>query len=500
MLNDQFDRAAPKGSFWESVITQKFSKPAVLIFLLAASIGSSFFIARGGLINVAIILILIIGLPIIYATVAYPKFGIITLISISFIINYVSKAAPDDAPIGLVMDGLTYLLILGFIINKLKDKKRLGYYFDNAISYLILIWLIYNVLEVVNPAATSKLAWLYTVRTVAFLMILFYVFVYQIRSKEFIKLLLKLWLGFAFLGALSAFQQEHFGFFGWENKWLNADPLRVSLLFINGHMRKFGIFSDPVVFSYNMVAGALLCLSLIISNIKTYKKIILTFLMIFFLMVMLYSGTRAAYVLIPAAIIMLAILKYSKKVFILVMLAGVILFVLINMPTSNASLYRFQSAFRPGKDASFNVRAENQRRIKPYILSHPIGGGLGSVGIWGARFSPNSYLSKFPPDSGYVRVAVEMGWIGLFLFCLLNFVILYRGIYYYYIIKDPQLKTYCLAMILVIFAFDIGNYPQQATVQYPSNILFFLAIAILNVTMRLDLEKRNLAPVLTGQI
>jgi hypothetical protein len=43
----------------------------------------------------------------------------------------------------------------------------------------------------------------------------------------------------------------------------------------------------------------------------------------------------------------------------------------------------------------------------------------------------------------------------------------------------------------VIFAFDCGNYLQQATVQYPSNILFFLAIAILNVSMRLDLEKRQ---------
>jgi len=112
--------------------------------------------------------------------------------------------------------------------------------------------------------------------------------------------------------------------------------------------------------------------------------------------------------------------------------------------------------------------------------------------VWGQRFSPNSYLAKFPPDSGYVRVAVEMGWIGLLLFCIFNCVILYRGIYYYYVIKDPELKTYCLAMILIIFAFNIGNYPQQAFVQYPSNILFYLAVAIMGVTMRLDVEQTKL--------
>jgi O-antigen ligase len=498
MLNNPIKSNAHGETFWNSIIIQKFSKPIVLIFVLLASLAASYYVAMGGVINALILLILIVGLPAIYATVAYPQFGIIILIGVSFIINYVSRVAPDDAPIGIVMDGLTYLLILGFFIKQQKDGKQWGYYFNNEISYFILAWLVYNLLEALNPVADSTLAWLYTVRTVAFLMLMYYVFVFHIRTKEYIKLLFKVWLAFEFLGALSAYQQENFGFFGWETKWLVSDPLRVSLLFINGHMRKFGIFSDPVVFAYNMVAGALLCLALIISNIKIYKKVILTFLMFFFIVVMLYSGTRASFVLIPAAIILLAILKFSKRVFVMVMITGAILFVLIRIPTSNASLYRFQSAFKPSKDASFNVRAENQRRIKPYILAHPIGGGLGSVGIWGERFSPNSYLSKFPPDSGYVRVAVEMGWIGLFLYCLLNFVILYKGIYYYYIIKDPQLKTYCLAMILVIFAFDIGNYPQQATVQYPSNILFFLAIAILNVTMRLDLEKRQPKPITAG--
>ena len=222
-------------------------------------------------------------------------------------------------------------------------------------------------------------------------------------------------------------------------------------------------------------------------------------MMVFFIWVMLYSGTRGAYVLLPAAMVMVAILKFNKKLLTLVVLAGLFLVFLIQVPTSNPSLLRFQTAFSPSKDPSFNVRAQNQRRIKPYILSHPIGGGLGSVGIWGRRFAPHSYLARFPPDSGYVRVAVEMGWIGLLLFCVFNFIILYRGIYYYFIIQDPTLKTYCLAMILIVFAFNIGNYPQQAFVQYPSNILFYLAVAIMTVTMRLDVEQRKLQQQSTGQ-
>ncbi|ASU33859.1 O-antigen ligase family protein [Mucilaginibacter xinganensis] len=487
MSNDQIRNSAPKKTVWENIIIYKFSRPVVLIFLLLSSLAASYLIAKQGMVIGILMLILIVGIPLVYAAVSYPKLGIILFITTSFFINFLSRPLPDDIPLGVVMDALTGILILGFFVKQ-KNEKRWDY-FKDPISYFILAWLIYNLFEVINPAAASVLAWVFTVRTVAVLMLLYYVFVFQIRSKDYIKTLFKLLLILEFIGALSAFQQENIGFFPFETRWLNADPLRVSLLFINGHMRKFGIFSDPVVFAYNMVAASLLCLSLLFTNIRTYKKAILVGLMCFYLTVMLYSGTRASYVLIPAAVGMLAILKFNKKILVFVIGAGFILAFLIKVPTSNASLVRFQTAFNPSKDASFNVRAENQRRIKPYILSHPIGGGLGSVGVWGQRFAPNSYLAKFPPDSGYVRVAVEMGWVGLLLFCVFNFVVLQRGIYYYYIIKDPELKTYCMAMVLIIFTLDIGNYPQQAFVQYPTNILFYLAMAIINVTMRLDKQK-----------
>ncbi|HEY8931057.1 MAG TPA: O-antigen ligase family protein [Mucilaginibacter sp.] len=491
MPGDRIRDIERKKTIWQNIVIHKFSKPVVVLFLLLTSLAVAFLIARQGMVIGILFLIMIVGLPLLYAAVAYPKIGITLYIIIAFFINYqaILGLLPEDTPIGLVMDVMMYILILGFFIKQRTERN--WSYFNDPISYFILAWLIYNLLEVINPAASSVLAWVYTVRTVAVLMLLYFVFVYQIRSKDFIKMLFKVLLALELICGIAAFIQENVGFFPFETRWLNADPLRIQLLFIYGHMRKFGIFSDPVTFSYNMVLSAILCLSLLFADIRRWKKFVLVGLMCFYLTVMLYSGTRAAYVLIPAALAMLAVLKFNRRVLMAAMVAGLALAVLIKMPTSNPSLVRFQSAFNPSKDASFNVRAENQHRIKPYILSHPIGGGLGSVGIWGQRFAPNSYLAHFPPDSGYVRVAVEMGWLGLLLFCAFNFVILQRGIKYYYLIKDPELKTYCMAMVLIIFALDIGNYPQQAFVQYPTNILFYLAMAIINVTMRLDRQKQQ---------
>ena len=235
-----------------------------------------------------------------------------------------------------------------------------------------------------------------------------------------------------------------------------------------------------------MVISSLLCICLITGTFKQWKKVVLLLLALFFLLNMLYSGTRGAYVLVPAALIFIAVLNFSKKVLIIGVVVGMLIGIMIAIPTSNPTIYRFQSAFKPSNDASYNLRASNQKRIKPFILTHPIGGGLGATGVWGARFAPNSYLAQFPPDSGYVRVAVELGWIGLFIICLLMFVILKSGIKNYFMIKNRELKSYCLAATVIVFALNIGNFPQEAIVQFPTNVLFVLVTALIPVTLKLD--------------
>lgn len=471
------------------ILFEKLNNKWGYAFLTLCSLGFAYILATFGVSMGILSLIALMAIPTVYALVAYPKVGIaILLISAYFVIWFLSMGF-TDFPLGTVMDGLEGLLILGFFI---KQKQNPDWrIFKDPIGIIILIWVGYNFLEFGNPTTESRMAWLYTIRSMAIVTLMYFIFSYHIRSITFLRFILKLWLVLAFFAALYAFKQEHFGFFDFEERNL-ADPRLRSLLFINGHWRVFSIFSDPVAFSYNMVASTLICISLIFGPGSAIKKIILGGLAAFFLMTMMYSGTRGAYVLIPAALVLFAILNYNKKVLLFSIFAAIGLAFLIFVPSSSPSIRRFQSAFNPSQDASYLLRKANQKRIQPYILSHPMGGGLGSTGVWGARFAPHSFLAKFPPDSGYVRTAVELGWIGLFLICTLIFIILKTGIQNFYRIKDPELKTYCLAMTLIVFAFGIGNYPQEALVQFPSNIYFFLMAAIITVTYRLDKEKQLL--------
>lgn len=492
MANSNFDKVgnAPKISGDKGFsytlkqlfyVEKLYSKTGIALLIIAGviiAIGTALMGPAFGI----LLTFAVAALPLLYGIIARPKFGIVVLIIMAYML-FVLGQFGIDGPVGTIMDCLQVLLAIGVLI-KIKAEKNWSY-FKGPITTVVLIWLGYNLLEVVNPSATSRMAWVYTVRPVAIVTLSYFVFMYNIRSVKYLKIVFKLWLILTIIGAAYGFKQEYIGFNQHETDYLNT-PGIASLLFIDGHWRKFSIFSDPVAFSYNMVMPCIFCICLFILPLERWKKVVLGLLIAFFLEAMVFSGTRGANVLLPAALILFAILRYNKKVLIFCCCAAVLLVVLIYIPTTNVNLYRFQSAFKPNNDPSYILRKNNQKKIQPFILSHPLGGGLGSTGVWGIRFSPGTYLASFPPDSGYVRVAVEDGSIGLLIFCIFMFVIMRTGINNYFLIENQELKIYCLAMTLIIFAYNLANFPQEALVQYPSNILFYLWAAMINITLKLD--------------
>jgi putative inorganic carbon (hco3(-)) transporter len=436
-----------------------------------------------GVTGLVLIVVLAIAPIIVFLILRYPKFGILFYLILAYWIMFLLNFS-GNFPLGTIMDGLLVLLIVSFFSAQKKHSN--WKIFKNPMSIMVLIWIGYHLLQFINPTAESRVAWVFTVRGIAGVMLSYFIFSYQINSLRFVKLILKIWLGLSVVAAIYALKQEYFGFFIFEQRKLDENPLLQTLLYIDGHWRKTSIFADPVSFSYTMVVSSILSIVLIFGPTTRRQKIILCFMTVLFLDVMLFSGTRAAYVLLPAALFLFFVLNFNKQILIFSVITGFVMAVLIYMPTSNPTLYRFQSAFKPSNDASYIVRKNNQKRIQPYIKSHPFGGGLGSSGASGVRFSPYSFLAQFPPDSGYVRAAVELGWLGLLLLCTFMFVILRTGINNYFRIRDPVLKNYCLAMVLIVFAIAIGNFPQEAIIQFPLSIYFYLIIALINIFPVLD--------------
>lgn len=469
------------------VLTEKMLNPFGLIVFFLMACGLSYKIVTADL-KIGVFAIGAFAGPMFIVKVATdPKFGMLFYFICSWLLMLILRLNVISFPLGTVMDGLLVLMLLNYMMEQ--KKKPNPAMIKGPITKILVWWIVYHFMEVGNPAAASREAWMYTIRTIGVLPVCYFIFVFNIRTKEYMQKMLNVWYFFLLVAAWYAFKQEYFGFFQFEEDYLHSDPNIMLLLFLAGHWRKFSMLSDPVTFAYNMVAGAFLAIGMLTNpNLKPKQRYFFYFLIFSCFLNMMYSGTRGAFPLVPATLVIYAIMKFSRKIMIMVGIAGMFIVGLIFMPTSNQNILRFQTAFKPNKDASYIVRKINQSRIKPFIWSHPIGGGLGSVGEWGKKFSPGTYLANFPPDSGYVRTTVEAGPIGLLLLVLLMYNIMKTGINNYYAIKDPELKALCLGLLMIIFIFNIGNFPQEALVQYPSNVVFYLSAALIVVTRRLDEE------------
>lgn len=430
-------------------------------------------------------LALVIGIPAILICIFDLEAGLMFTITLSFFLLGVKRVS-DDLPLGILMDLLIVVMIFGMFISNIKNKD--WSFLKNKISIMIFIWMLYNVLQAANPSAESFLAYLYTVRSYAGLMTIYFLLMYSIRSVGFMTRIIKLWIVLMTLVMLYGYYQEFVGLQAFEIKWITEDPGRYALLFQAGKFRIFSFFSDPLAYGFSMAFTSLLCFVLSGGPYKRYRKNILKVLGALFLYAMLFSGTRGAYVLPIAGLIFYVVMVQSKKLLVICFLTGVLCIIVLNIPSSDPNIIRLQSAFHPGEDASYQVRVRNQAFIQPYIQSHPLGGGLGSVGEWGKKFSPWTALANFPPDSGYVRIATELGWAGLLLFCSLLFIIFKEGIKDFVRLKDPRLKNYSLAMMTVLFSLVIANFPQEAIGQYPVSILFFVSIAIVSKCRSFDNE------------
>ncbi len=458
------------------ILREKLNTPAGYAFFVALALASAAIVARAGLSGGVLFVVLLVGIPLGLTVMLDLRFGIILLLIMAFLVLGMKRAL-SGIPLGLAMDAL--VAVMGFGLFVRQTKERDWSFAANPISRIIGVWILYTFLEVANPVAESRMAWVYTIRGTAGYMAMYFVVLYSLKSVKDVTLILKVWIALAFLGAFWGLYQEYVGLLPFEMQSV-IDEGKMNLWIVNGHFRKFSFYSDPMVFGIVTSYSAILCFALARGAFSLFKRGLLFACGIFMSYAMLFSGTRAAYVLPGAALFFYAVLTAKKSVLLSSLMIGLVALVFLNIPSSNEHVRRFQSAFHPSDDASYKVRAQNQAFIQPYIQTHPFGGGLGSVGVWGQRFSPNSALAKFPPDSGYIRTAVEMGWIGLLLYFAFLYTVFHVGITDYHRIRDPRLKTYSAAMLTLLFTLLVANFPQEALIQFPTSLIIYVVIAIIN--------------------
>ena len=475
-------------SFWgktkallsQQLVAQKLNSPLGVAMLLLATLPLSYLLATLDMKLSMLMFIGLIGVPLVVFCLFNLSFAIGLMLFVSLALPFALKYT--DAPIGTLLDLLILLSMVGILLRQIKERDWA--FAKSPLSYMILLWLYFNVMQVLNPEAQSKLAWLYTVRSVAVQQVVFFIGAYAFKdNRAGIMTILKLIMVMCFASALYGLKQQFFGFSTQETLWMMADEERFQLYHQWNMIRIPSFCYDPTTFGILMVCFAVFCGALVIGATSRKHKILLSIMGMIALWATAYTGTRTAFGLVPVGAIFFAGLILSKRVLLIGGMLAVLGVGFVLKSTSSGVIFRIQSAFKPSQDDSMNLRLENQKKIQPYIQSHPIGGGLGSCGFWGKRFNPESELAKFPHDSSFVRMGVELGWIGLILYTLFHYVVLRTGLYYFIRCRDPFIKSLYAAITTWLFMLAVACYFQEAILQLPMNVIYNVFLAML-VTLK----------------
>jgi O-antigen ligase len=198
---------------------------------------------------------------------------------------------------------------------------------------------------------------------------------------------------------------------------------------------------------------------------------------------MLISGTRGAFAIpVIGIFVYLLIIKNFKIIIIGTSILFIVFFILkfTFIGQGNYEIQRLRSSLNPN-DPSLQVRIENQKKLGIYLQQHWLGGGVGSGGYWGQRFSPNTFLAKLALDSWYVRIAAEYGYPGLLFYISMLIYIIVQGIKKIRSETNKLLKNELIGVFCGLCGVLVASYTNQVFGQMPTGIIIYLSIVFLTL-------------------
>lgn len=432
-------------------------------------------IAHGG-IKIGAVLVLVPPI-VIFVMISFHRPAILmhVVVVMGFLISLLSRYIPG-IPFGLSIDGLLGLMILVLIFDK-KEYYR-PQYLTNALTLILIIWLGYSFIQIANPLAKSKVAWFYANRGLSFYPLLLAVLtMYVYKTKDHLKWFLAIWAGLALFGTLWGVKQLFLGVSDVEQQWLNAGAASTHVLF--GKLRIFSYFSDAAQFGASQAHTALVFGVIGLYPGKHKYRWLCLLIAALCLYGMLISGTRGAMGILALGGFTYFIMTKNFRIVVLGVVLAASVFVFLKYTTimqSNYQVNRLRTALR-ADDPSLMVRKQRELILKAYMADKPIGGGIGSAGYWGKRFSPGTFLAELGTDGHYTRIWMETGVIGLWLYLLMLVVIVFYLGRKLWFMENTRLRQVLVAFYSGFLGLCLSSYTNGLLTQIPTGALVFISLS-----------------------
>ncbi len=461
----------------EKVGSEVFEHPVFRGGIMVFAAFCALAIAKFGL----IIGILLVGAPfgIFYlgSIIANPRIGISSALLVGFFSAGIARYVA--APWGLLIDIVLFLGWLGLLFKKFErtDWSPLR----NDIMLLALVWYGYIFMELGNPEMVSATAWFYAMRGVGFYQLLTFGLVFMLyRHPKYLDQFLNIIGLVSVFGCLWGFRQMLFGTDAAEDHWLYAEGHEDEHI-LHGVLRVFSFYSDAGQFGASQAMMSLVFGLICLGPISWSKRIYYGLISIMCFLGFAISGTRGALAVPAAGVLMYLIVSKNFRILILGLLAiGTIYYILrfTFLFQGVEQVRRMRSGLDPNSP-SLMVRLNNQKTFGRYLASRPIGGGIGTAGFWGARFSPHTLLANTATDSYYVKIWAETGIVGI---CLHLFILGYfvgKGGYVVWNLRDEELRYKIMALYSGMGGVLLASYGNQVFSQMPTGMIMNISIPMI---------------------
>lgn len=466
--------------------SDRLGSPAFILLVLISVVFSAWMIGHLGLVAGLMLIGLPFGLFFLTWFLKYPILGLYSVVFLGFIILG-SVRYIKGVQVGMAMDGILFLTYIVLIFNKFKERVNWAPA-KKDVTLLAFIWFAYSIVQVANPEMKSFQAWLAGMRGISLYMVLLIPLVLLlINTKKKIRMILMLWGTMSILATLKGIMQMTIGVDPFEKAWLEGGGAITHVIF--GKLRIFSFMSDAGQFGANQAYSGVVFMILFFFEKQRRLKMFYLLVALLGFYGMFISGTRGAISVPLAGFMIYFILRKNKAV----MFLGVVLLALIFVffkytliGQDNQQIRRMRSAFDPN-DASLQVRLENQKKLRAYLASRPLGGSIGHAGVKAQRYLPNAYLSNVATDSWYVLIWAEQGIIGLVLHLFILFYVIIRSSYrIMYRIRDPDLKVTLSALTAGMFGIMAASYGNAVLGTMPTGILIYISMALMMNGKSLD--------------
>src|SRR5690349_23948019 len=178
------------------------------------ALGISFFGLYAGIAAVALLIVLFLLI------VVFNNYrdGFLLLIIYAFSMFQVYRVAPalPYFPLGVIVEILLFVLLASILVKHQRANRIESVYYRNPVFIALLIYCLYSILILLNPASKSIMGRVVGVREIASYLILFIVTIHVFQTSSYVYFFTHFWIFLALIAALYGIKQEILGLESWE--------------------------------------------------------------------------------------------------------------------------------------------------------------------------------------------------------------------------------------------------------------------------------------------